>query len=205
MRRRFQIGGGVNPSLVINKGIYIQHVDGGLYTKEDWANRSYSNDLCNGIALVDKVCFVIATQNIGTSAWGVNGSIDDVFAQNSSYMGTVKKDYWGRENQNAYLEYDTSNGSYAFNKANSYLFKNGQNGYVGGAGEFLLTSLYTNEINECLLMVGGTRMNNKMWTSTQNTTGTSSWYYDINITGDHLSTNTRNGSHYVRPFTELIL
>lgn len=91
MRRRFQIGGGVNPSLVINKGIYIQHVDGGLYTKEDWANRSYSNDLCNGIALVDKVCFVIATQNIGTSAWGVNGSIDDVFAQNSSYMGTVKK------------------------------------------------------------------------------------------------------------------
>lgn len=35
MRRRFQIGGGVNPSLVINKGIYIQHVDGGLYTKQE--------------------------------------------------------------------------------------------------------------------------------------------------------------------------
>lgn len=51
-------------------------------------------------------------------------------------MGTIKKDYWGRENQNAYLEYDTSNTDYAFNKANSYLFKNGQNGYVGGAGEF---------------------------------------------------------------------
>lgn len=34
MRRRFQIGMGVNPSLIINKGIYIQHVDGGLYTKE---------------------------------------------------------------------------------------------------------------------------------------------------------------------------
>lgn len=33
MRRRFQIGMGVNPSLIINKGIYIQHVDGGLYTK----------------------------------------------------------------------------------------------------------------------------------------------------------------------------
>lgn len=30
MRRRFQIGMGVNPSLIINKGIYIQHVDGGL-------------------------------------------------------------------------------------------------------------------------------------------------------------------------------
>jgi hypothetical protein len=25
---------GVNPSLIINKGIYIQHVDGGLYTKK---------------------------------------------------------------------------------------------------------------------------------------------------------------------------
>lgn len=60
MRRRFQIGMGVNPSLIINKGIYIQHVDGGLYTKENWSNKGYSNDLCNGIALVDKVCFVIA-------------------------------------------------------------------------------------------------------------------------------------------------
>lgn len=66
MRRRFQIGMGVNPSLIINKGIYIQHVDGGLYTKENWSNKGYSNDLCNGIALVDKVCFVIATEYIGT-------------------------------------------------------------------------------------------------------------------------------------------
>lgn len=91
---------GVNPSLIINKGIYIQHVDGGLYTKENWSNKGYSNDLCNGIALVDKVCFVIATEYIGTFSWGKDGRVDNVFAQNSSYMETVKKDYWGRENQN---------------------------------------------------------------------------------------------------------
>lgn len=93
MRRRFQIGMGVNPSLIINKGIYIQHVDGGLYTKENWSNKGYSNDLCNGIALVDKVCFVIATEYIGTFRWGKDGRVDNVFAQNSSYMETVKKDY----------------------------------------------------------------------------------------------------------------
>lgn len=86
---------GVNPSLIINKGIYIQHVDGGLYTKENWSNKGYSNDLCNGIALVDKVCFVIATEYIGTFSWGKDGRVDNVFAQNSSYMKTVKKDYWG--------------------------------------------------------------------------------------------------------------
>lgn len=45
MRRRFQIGMGVNPSLIINKGIYIQHVDGGLYTKEKPFNgRRYDNE-----------------------------------------------------------------------------------------------------------------------------------------------------------------
>lgn len=82
---------GVNPSLIINKGIYIQHVDGGLYTKENWSNKGYSNDLCNGIALVDKVCFVIATEYIGTFRWGKNGRVDNVFAQNSSYMETVKR------------------------------------------------------------------------------------------------------------------
>lgn len=91
MRRRFQIGMGVNPSLIINKGIYIQHVDGGLYTKENWSNKGYSNDLCNGIALVDKVCFVIATEYIGTFSWGKDGRVDNVFAQNSSYMETVKR------------------------------------------------------------------------------------------------------------------
>lgn len=34
-------------------------------------------------------------------------------------------------------------------------------------------------------MVGGTIMSNKMWTSTQSTQFTYSWYYDINIQGDH--------------------
>lgn len=87
--------GGVNPSLIINKGIYIQHVDGGLYTKENWSNKGYSNDLCNGIALVDKVCFVIATEYIGTFRWGKDGEIDNIFVQDSSNMGTIKKDYWG--------------------------------------------------------------------------------------------------------------
>ena len=158
---------GVNPSLIINKGIYIQHVDGGLYTKENWSNKGYSNDLCNGIALVDKVCFVIGTEDVGSHDWGVDGEIDDIFFQNTTYMQTVLKDYWGRENQNAYLEYDTSNLNCSFRSANKYLFKNGQNGYVGGAGEFQLVLLYANEINECLLMVGGMIMSNKMWTSTQ--------------------------------------
>lgn len=65
-------------------------------------------------------------------------------------MGTIKKDYWGRENQNAYLEYDTSN-------------------------------------------------------TDRNTKFSYSWYYDINIQGDHLDTGSRGSSHYVRPFTELIL
>lgn len=70
---------------------------------------------------------------------------------------------------------------------------------------FFLISLYVNEINECLLMVGGTIMSNRMWTSTGNTKFTYSWYYDINIQGDHLDTGSRGSSHYVRPFTELIL
>lgn len=112
------------------------------------------------------MCFVIATEYIGTFRWGKDGEIDNIFAQDSSHIGTIKKDYWGRENQNAYLEYDTSNTDYAFNKANSYLFKNGQ---------------------------------------TRNEKFTYSWYYDINIQGDHLDTDSRGSSHYVRPFTKLIL
>ena len=43
-------------------------------------------------------------------------------------------------------------------------------------------------------------MSNRMWTSTRNTKFSYSWYYDINIQGDHLSTGSRDSSHYVRPF-----
>ena len=70
---------------------------------------------------------------------------------------------------------------------------------------FFLISLYANEINECLLMVGGMIMSNRMWTSTRDTRFSYSWYYDINIQGDHLSTSTRSNTRYVHPFTELIL
>lgn len=95
MRRRFQIGGGVNPSLVINKGIYIQHVDGGLYTKQDWSNIGYSNDLCNGVALVDKVCFVIGTEDVGSHDWGVNGEIDDIFFSKYNLYANCSKGLLG--------------------------------------------------------------------------------------------------------------
>ena len=54
-------------------------------------------------------------------------------------------------------------------------------------------------------MVGGTIMGNRVWTSTQSTQSTYSWYYDINVQGDPLDTNTRSSPCYVRPFTELIL
>lgn len=54
-------------------------------------------------------------------------------------------------------------------------------------------------------MVGGYIMSNRMWTSTRTEKTTHSWYYDINIRGDHLDTSPRGSSHYVRPFTELIL
>lgn len=54
------------------------------------------------------MCFVIGTEDVGSHDWGVDGEIDDIFFQNTTYMQTVLKDYWGRENQNAYLEYDTS-------------------------------------------------------------------------------------------------
>ena len=48
-------------------------------------------------------------------------------------------------------------------------------------------------------------MSNRMWTSTRNEKFSYSWYYDINIQGDHLDTGSRGSSHYVHPFTELIL
>ncbi len=54
-------------------------------------------------------------------------------------------------------------------------------------------------------MVGGMIMSNRMWTSTRDTRFSYSWYYDINIQGDHLSTSTRSNTRYVHPFTELIL
>lgn len=37
------------------------------------------------------MCFVIATEYIGTFRWGKDGEIDNIFAQDSSNMGTIKR------------------------------------------------------------------------------------------------------------------
>ena len=70
---------------------------------------------------------------------------------------------------------------------------------------FFLISLYANEIYECLLMVGGTIMSNRMWTSTRNEKYSYSWYYDKKIRGDQLETRSRGSTHFPRPNTKLIL
>ena len=55
------------------------------------------------------MCFVIEKEYIGKFSWGKDGEIENIFEKDSYNIGNIKKDYWGSENKNEYIEYDKSN------------------------------------------------------------------------------------------------
>ena len=60
-----------NVSFVFEKGagVYVQHVDGKLYTSEEWSNNAFANDSANGVAVLsmNDYCFVIAKNRLSAS------------------------------------------------------------------------------------------------------------------------------------------
>lgn len=52
----------------LNEGVFIQHIDGTLYTTDEWAAGEFVADDANGVAVVDKKCsFVVSKANIGSA------------------------------------------------------------------------------------------------------------------------------------------
>ena len=134
----------------IQYGVFIQHIDGTLLTKEQWQSKGYSNELANGVAIVDeKASFVIAKVDVIIKVtWG-----PAIWVNNVSYstLESAATDYNGYANTERMI----NKASNMAKLCTEYIFPNNATGYVPAAGElYLVYSKYYSDVDACLAIIG---------------------------------------------------
>lgn len=133
----------------IQYGVFIQHIDGTLLTEEQWQSKGYSNDLANGVAVVDEMAsFVIAKVDVMSKvSWGPTSSVHGVMYPT---LESAIRD------TNGYANTERMKGNSNMAKlCAEYIFPNNAFGYVPAAGElYLVYSKYYSEVDACLAIIG---------------------------------------------------
>lgn len=184
-------------------GVFIQHIDGSLYTTDEWTAGGFANDQANGVAVGEgTVKFVIAKEDVSTSkkSWSSNTSnlLEGVIT--TSEANIAKTDYAGAENTAIIAATDTSGAAYS---CSNYTFPNGSKGYVPALGEFVIAYKYKSAIATAMSLVGGTNISDSSyWSSTQS--GASyAWYFPWASGSQYVGKDVKSYKSLVRPFTTL--
>lgn len=177
------------------EGIYILDTDNSLITRSNWSIEN-NNKAVGVVVLLSKCQFVIApTDSSSTQIWSKGGAQDVVPGV------TTTTDYRGAQNSSAIVAQYGDTSDYAAGWCQSFLFKNGERGYLGSCSEW--QEAYNNkaEIDTCMSLIGGTAIaTDYYWTSTQ-CNSSSSWSMHWNKSDLHksLKSNVRR----VRAFAPL--
>jgi hypothetical protein len=199
--------------------VFIQHVDGNLYTPAQWTGNSFSNDLANGVAVVtDAASFVIAKDEFAKVKWQpsssdfingvsyINDSVSPGSTDYSSYIPTARTILNGYNDTNLIIA--TTNEGAAVECYN-YVFQNGNRGYLPAIGELLIVSDYINDINDALSIIGGAAFGNTYYFSTtQNSYKTNNYYgsaWTCWLKSGAIYPQSKTSVNYIntRPFTTI--
>lgn len=190
--------------------IYIQHIDGTLYTTDQWTSGGYANENANGVAVVRPISgsFVIAKEQASPNLkWcGLGKTIEGIVTTRSQAEAVLDNDGVGNtpkiiEQCNGY----TSNGvtgAPAAEYCAGYTFPNGKTGYLGALGEWQAAYNNKTKVNEAMSLIGGTVISlaDNHWTSTQ-IDDDSSWQFYWNR-GSSKSAY-KHWEYYVRAFCSI--
>lgn len=148
------------------KGVYIQHIDGRLFTTDAWTAGGFSNDEANGVAVIsDNAKFVIAKTALANAAWSSNTSKAVEGVMLTSDLATAKTDYAGAANTALIAENDTSGAALA---CANFTFPNGARGYLPALGELNDEYAYKADIEAAMALIGGEAFSTSYyWSSTQ--------------------------------------
>ena len=154
----------------IQYGVFIQHIDGTLFTIEQWKNQGYVNDLANGVAVITDLCsFVIGGDLNYWGSWGSAKYLDGILS--TSDASVAKTDYLGRKNTEIMMANGNEKAAYA---CVNYQFPNGQTGYLPSVGEWYVIADNLTSINQALTAIARATIKNgstdNYWTSTQSLT-----------------------------------
>lgn len=181
-------------------GIFIEDIDGNLYTEAQWDG----SKTANGIAVLTDNCrFVIALHNTDTSSyiWATNGAIIDGITT-STLKNVAQADYDGDTQTTTIINYMDGwvLGAPAAEHCRAYTFPNGKKGYLGAAGEWQAALDNKAAITSALSKCGGTKMSSFYWTSTQYNTG---YAWRCYWSSDYIHAQDKQGKLSVRAFTSL--
>lgn len=186
---------------VIN-GVFIQHINGTLYTTEEWMAGGFTNDQANGVAVGDNEHdFVISKTLASTSIqWGGQGTqIEGIMTASSS--SDAKTDFKGEKNTDAIIAALGGNEGtpYAAKVAKEYMFPNGKRGYLPAMGELVMILRYKSAINAALEAIGGEQIlySGSDWSSTQATSNNSFYMFWQNSA---TTSAIKNNKYRVRAF-----
>lgn len=181
-------------------GVYIQHVDGGFYTKDEWSSGNYGNSKANGIALLSDSfsSFVVSLNRLSSQKWSSN----KVFIDGIRYSANVISDFNGEQSTNEIVRNYPEQQS-AAKLCTEYIFPNGKHGYLPAGGE--LYALYNNKglIQELMTAVGGADISSgNIWIAAQSGNDSSyAWY--INLATGSVQAKSKTSSCDVIPFAKI--
>jgi hypothetical protein len=197
------------PMFPIENGVYIQAVDGTLYTESEWTAGGYANSDANGVAVISSdASFVIAKQDASSSMirWGGYGkTVPNIVTSTSS--ATAILDYDGAGNTPKIIEYLAgTNDSYvdgapAAEACAAFTFPNGKKGYLPALGEW--KGAYNNKtaVVSAMSLIGGTAIKSDYyWSSTQHDSNLS---WPLNWNSDNMYPLNKGSNRYVRAFAAL--
>lgn len=191
-------------------GVYIQHINGDLYTTADWSAKDFTNDEANGVAVVSAKCnFIIAKTDVSQPSlcWGGYGkTLEDIVTATSNSSALL--DYDGEGNTSKIIQqlngYDdgTSLGAPAAEYCKAYIFPNGKKGYLPSIGEWKTAYNNRTAIDSAISLIGGAAINTNSYYSSS-TQCDSAYNWGIYWSGGYLNQNTKKSTYYVRAFTTL--
>lgn len=134
---------------LLKKGVFIQHIDGTLYRGWEWAEKGFSGDEANGVAVIsDEASLVVAKDSLGEIPWSSkpNVLIDGVTTADSYDIAMNYNN--GVEDTAKIAAFDPDS---AAAKCANYTFPNGQKGYLPSLREIRMMG----GCNEALELIGG--------------------------------------------------
>jgi hypothetical protein len=182
-------------------GVFIQHIDGSLYSPEDWTKNGFANDKANGVAVCsNEADFVVAKTQFQSEWSSVTNTIIEGASLSNYY--SASKDFAGKSNTEFIALTDTSGAAYS---CANFKFPNGVSGYFPAYGELLIAARNASKIDEALSIIGGDAMvASAYWSSSQRDAT-----YAFSLTWPRIpsaaSANAKAVTLYVRPFASLII
>lgn len=153
----------------VQPGVFIQHIDGNLYTGDEWTAGGFANTEANGIAVITAECqFVAALEEFKatTEVCYGGGYAHDLIPLNK-YVDEDEAllDFSGQRNTQVIIEslkdytYGNVTGSPMASACAAYTFPNGKKGYLPSLGELYVIASNRSEVDTLLSLVGAANIN----------------------------------------------